>query len=164
MHLKEKIHMSKDKKDNVVELTKQKDKKNEKKTEKPTYKNTVDNLDDATIEAFANFFSGEGDDKDLTIVKENAERVVNIGDLLAVVAHLDKVQKTYYINQLKTMVQRISILEKVIMDKLEPTEEDMERYKKEFEEEQKVIQEQLKKLYGQSEDDTDEQEQQTEGE
>lgn len=102
-------------------------------------KATVDNMDEEKLREWAEFFGMKVYDEGTEdVLKEMETRIANLGDITAIVRYFDKINQEEVTRTLKLMVDRISVLEYIITDKLdidvEEIKEYTEKYKKEMEE------------------------------
>jgi len=128
-------------------------------TVKPTDKEAhVAPLEDKDIERWAYHFTGRTEEEGaLDKVQKMATRVANIGDITALAQFFDNANKSEINRQLNTIVQRLTIMEYIINEKLGVTNEEMgeyvEKYEKEMDELRKAMEEMMAEE-GEGEEDT----------
>jgi len=106
-------------------------------------------LKDEEIETWAYHFIGRTEDEEAQEkVEKLATRVANIGDITALAKFFDKEDKVEVNRQLNTIVQRLTIMEYIINDKLGVSNEEMgeyvERYEKEMDDLRKAMEDMMK--------------------
>lgn len=125
-----------------------------------TGKTVAKSFSDKEIETWAYYFSGRTQDvESLEIVKEMSERVPNIGDMTALVQFLDNELEAELTSQLSMIVQRMTIMEYIITDKLGISTDDMAEYAKKYEKEMEELRAEMERLAeAEQEEDTEEEE------
>ncbi len=119
---------------------------------------TAEPFSDEDIETWAYYFSGRPqEEEDVNTVKSMAHRVANIGDVTAIARFFDSENKEEITAQLNMIVQRMTIMEYIITDKLGVSNDEMLEYAKKYEKEMDDLRAEMERLTKESveEEETD---------
>lgn len=111
-----------------------------------TENKTVAPISDKDLETWAKYFgTGQLPENGEKQIERLSKRLVNLGDMTAVANYLSEVTKNDTMQYLSVAVERLTILEYIVTDKLGVTTEEMkeyaEKYYKELEEAKKLMEE-----------------------
>ena len=111
----------------------------------------VDNLQDNDLKVWAEFFGLKEFDEDTEeVLTELETRVANLGDVTALAKYLDKIQKEELMHTLKMMTERMTVLEYIVTDKLNVTEEEIQDYTVKYHKEMEEVKAEMEKIMKES--------------